>query len=322
MKTKRVLIIHGLNFYLRQYIVNPSLSFNGEPIGGIRGTISSLGKLMRETRPNKIVICWDGPGGSRKRKTANKNYKGGRKPIRLNRDIRNLSEYEEMANKVWQQTRLIEYLNEFPITQIMIEDIEADDVIAYVAQLPSLRGWQKIIVSSDKDFLQLCDDETILHRPIQKEFLNKKRIVEKFGVHPTNFALARAIVGDKSDNLPGVSRVGLPTIAKRFPFLAEEKSFTFQDIYDACEKEEKKLKVHHNILESKKLIENNYKLMQLYAPSISPQNKRMAREAVEDIELALNKTGVRTMMMEDGFGELDMSSLFQNCQRIVREKNK
>jgi len=319
---KRIIIIDALNAFIRAYIVDPSLSSNGNPIGGMKGFVKILQKLVRETKPDKIVICWDGAGGSRKRKTVNKGYKEGRKPIRLNRDIRNLTEYEEMANKIWQQGRLIEYLNEFPISQTMIEDIEADDIIAYVSQLPSLQGWQKIIVSSDKDFLQLCDDETILHRPIQKEFLNKNRIVEKFGIHPTNFTLARAIVGDKSDNLPGVERAGLPTIAKRFPFLAKEKSFTFQDVYDACESEENKLKVHHNILENKNLIENNYKLMQLYAPSISPQSKKIVREAVEDSVPVLNKTGIRAMMLEDGFGELDLSSLFQNCQRIVQENKK
>jgi len=315
----RVIIIDALNMFIRAYIVDPSLSANGEPIGGYKGFVKILQKLVRETKPDKIIVCWDGIGGSRKRKAANKNYKGGRKPLRLNRDIRNLTEPEEAANKVWQQQRLIEYLNEFPITQTMIEDIEADDAIAYAVQLPSLQGWQKIIVSSDKDFLQLCDDETILHRPIQKEFLNKINIVEKYGIHPTNFALARAVAGDKSDNLPGIVGVGLGTIAKRFPFMAAEDSATFQDIYEACENEEKKLKAHVNILENKALIEKNYKLMQLYAPSISPQNKRIIRESINDIVLGLNKTGVRAMMLEDGFGELDLSSLFQNCQRIVKE---
>jgi len=317
---KKDLIIDALNMYYRAYIVDPSLSSNGDPIGGLKGFIKILQKLVRETKPSKIIICWDGPGGSQKRKSTNKNYKAGRKPIRLNRDIRNLTEPEETANKIWQQRRLIEYLNEFPITQTMIENVEADDVIAYAAQLPSLRGWIKIIVSSDKDFLQLCDDETILHRPIQKEFLNKGRIVEKFGIHPTNFALARALVGDKSDNLPGVDRVGLGTVAKRFPFMADEESATFQDIYDTCEEVENKLKVHHNILENKSLIEQNYKMMQLYTSTISPQNKAIVKNSIENIILGLNKTEIRAMMMEDGFGVLDLSSLFQNCRRIVDEE--
>ena len=129
-------------------------------------------------------------------KTKNKGYKEGRKPIRLNRDIRNLSENEEIANKIWQQTRLAEYLNELPIIQLVLPAVEADDIISVVAQHPLYNGWQKVIVSSDKDFFQLCDNETVVFRPIQKEVINQKALVEQYGIHPKNFALARAIVGD------------------------------------------------------------------------------------------------------------------------------
>ena len=77
------------------------------PIGGLRGCIQSLQKVVRESKPDMIVICWDGQGGSKKRKLLKKDYKAGRKPIRLNRSIRNLSEEQEVDNKIWQQTRLI-----------------------------------------------------------------------------------------------------------------------------------------------------------------------------------------------------------------------
>ena len=87
----RVLVIDALNMYFRSYIVDPSLSTNGQPIGGVKGFLKILQKLVRETKPDEVVVVWDGPGGSRKRKTMNKNYKEGRKPIRLNRGIRTLS---------------------------------------------------------------------------------------------------------------------------------------------------------------------------------------------------------------------------------------
>ena len=205
MNTKRLVVVAALNMYFRAYIVNPTLSSNGDPIGGMVGFLKILQKLCRETRPDEIVVCWDGEGGSRKRKSTNKNYKAGRKPIRLNRDIRNLTENEELENKIWQQTRLVEYLNNLPIIQLMLPAVEADDIISQVVQDPKYSGWQKIIVSSDKDFFQLCDNETVILRPIQKQIMNTNTIVEKFNIHPNNFALARAIVGDVSDNLPGIS---------------------------------------------------------------------------------------------------------------------
>ena len=149
---KRVLIVDQLNLFFRNYIVNPSLSTDGFPIGGLRGCIQSLQKVIRESKPDMVVICWDGPGGSKKRKLIKKDYKSGRKPIRLNRSVRSLTPEQEMENKIWQQTRLVEYYNQIPVIQFMFDSTEADDIIAYVSQHKQLADYKKIILSSDKDF--------------------------------------------------------------------------------------------------------------------------------------------------------------------------
>jgi DNA polymerase-1 len=320
---KRLLVIDALNMYYRAYIVNPTLSTNGQPIGGMVGFLKILQKLCRETHPDEIIVCWDGEGGSRKRKLVNKNYKAGRNPIRLNRDIRNLTENEEIENKVWQQTRLAEYLNNLAVIQLMLAAVEADDIIAQVVQNPRYEEWQRVIVSSDKDFLQLCDGNTVLFRPIQKEVLNSNDIVKKYKIHPNNFALARAIVGDKSDNLQGVGGVGLATVAKRFPFLAEEKSYTITEILDQCEKADSNLKVYDSILENEDVVKSNYKMMQLYAPSISVQGKRKIKSTIKNFIPEFNLTRTRTMIIEDGFAETGLEDLFSTMKRIVVEsKNK
>ena len=312
---KRVLLIDALNLFMRNYIVDPSLSTNGQPIGGAKGFIKSLQSVCRTINPDLIFVAWD--GGSQKRKSIDKNYKAGRKPVRLNRDIHNMTAGEQENNKNWQQQRLIEYLNEMPIMQSYVENVEADDIIALVAQSQALSEHHKIILSSDKDFIQLCDDTTILYRPIQKEILNKKRILEQFEIHPTNFALARAIAGDKSDNLPGVGGAGLPTVSKRFPFLSEEKSYTIQELVDYAEGVDSKLKVFKNIVEKREIIEKNYKMMQLYVPCISAQSAQYIRGMLKDPKLMFNKTGVQTMMMIDGFGSYDLADLFALFRKMV-----
>ena len=313
---KRVLIIDALNAYLRAYIVNPSLSLNGQPIGGIKGFFMILQKLVRESSPDEVMVIWDGPDGSRKRKTMDKNYKSGRKPIKLNRAFHNLTDDEELKNKIWQQTRLIEYLNEMPIVQAMIPQVEADDIIAYVSRLPYYKGWQKLIVSNDKDFMQVCDEETILLRPVKGEYLNIRRIVEQTGVHPTNMALARAIIGDSSDNLPGIRGVGFGTVKKRLSFLSEEKTYNVDDIIEHCESVESDLKFYSNIIEGKELIEHNYKMMQLYSPQMSIQSKIHVKESIENFEATFNKTEIIGMMREDGFGELNWEDLKEKLNRI------
>ena len=147
--------------------------------------------------------------------------------------------------------------------------------------------------------------------------MNKKRIIDDFNVHPNNMALARAIAGDKSDNLPGVQGVGLPTIKKRLPFLSEEKSYTIDEVVDFCKNTESKLKAFTSIVEHADVVKENYQIMQLYSPSMSPQAKRQVKTAINDLEPELNKTGVMKMMHEDGFGSYDWSDLFVAMKRIV-----
>lgn len=310
------MIIDGTNNFYRSYIVDPSISTNGSPIGGVKGFFKTLQKMSREINPDQIVVCWDGADGSRKRRSMVKTYKDGRKPIRLNRSNRNLNESEEKDNKIWQQVRLMELLNETPVIQLVLDSVEADDLISLVVQDNNYKGWHKIIVSSDKDFYQLCDDETIVHRPIQKETLNLPRVVEQFGIHPRNFALARAIAGDKSDNLPGVPGVGLSTIARRFPFLSESRDYTLDDIVEACEQVEKPLKVHEGIIDAVDTIEQNYKMMQLYFPLISIQGKQKVRFTLDNFEFEFNKTEVDKMMTYDGFGTINFTDLYAIFRRI------
>ena len=317
-ENKRILIIDQLNLFFRNYIVNPSLSINGAPIGALKGCLQSIQKIVRESKPDMIVICWDGEGGSKKRKLLKKDYKAGRKPIRLNRDIRNMSDQQEVENKIWQQTRLIDYFNQTPIVQFMFPGTEADDIIAYLTQLKEFSQCEKLIVSSDKDFYQLLNMETILYRPVQKQILSQKSIVEQFDIHPTNFAIARAMVGDKSDNIEGLAGVGLKTVSRRFPFLKESKTATFKDLFEYCAEmvSESKAKVYERVLENKKLLARNYQMMQLYSPILSIEAKKTIRETMRNPDFSFNKTELIKMMLQDGFGEINFLELFQHLNKI------
>ncbi len=318
---KRLMVIDALNAYFRAYIVDPTIStVTGDPIGGYQGFIKILQKLCREMRPDEIVITWDGAGGSQKRKLVNKNYKAGRKPIRLNRNVKNLTESQELQNKVWQQMRLMEMLNFLPCIQLVSDGIEADDLISFVVQNHKYKGWQKIIVSSDKDFFQLCDDETVVYRPIQKKFVNKPRILEEFGIHPTNFAMARAIAGDSSDNLKGVRGVGLKTIANKLEFFSKEESVTFDDLYEHCKNDNTGLKAFSSILENADVIQENYKIMQLYAPAISVQTKMKVQASLDDFTPEFNKTEILKRIKVDGFAEWSMDDLFGICKKICSKQ--
>lgn len=314
----RLMIVDGNNQYLRAYIVNPTLSPNGQPIGGVVGTLKILQKLCKEINPDQIVIAWDGEGGSSKRKSMNKNYKEGRSPVRLNRDIRNLTENQEFENKVWQITRLAEYFNQLPIIQFLYPNVEADDVISYVAQHPKYADWQKVIVSSDKDFIQLINKNTVLFRPIQEEVLNVKKVLEGYSIHPNNFALARSISGDSSDNIEGIKGIGLPTLAKRFPMLLEERVCAIDELKEYSVG--KKGSAYEKISENVELIKDNYKIMQLASPQISFQTKTQINNVIEEFTPEFNQMEFKKMSVQDGFGVVDFSSLFSLMKRFVYNK--
>lgn len=318
--TERSLIIDGTNIFYRAYVVNPSLSNSGLPVGGLVGFLKSLQKLIREMKPTKVFVCWDGAGGSSRRRSVVSSYKEGRKAIRLNRSTGvSLSLEEENQSKLRQIMRLFEYLDNLPLIQLMHDGVEADDMISILCQ--ELRGEQKIIVSSDKDFYQLLDDETIIYRPVQAVFKTKKDIVDEFQIHPNNFALARAVSGDKSDNLQGVKGAGLKTLAKRFPFLVEEKDYSLTDLVDACEETENKLKIHEGILDNYDKILKNYKIMQLYVPSVSFQVRDIVKNAKENYSRYYNKTEIVKMMFTDGFPQISWTDLFAHSNRIASIKD-
>jgi len=320
MTKKRMMIIDGHNAFIRHYIVNPTISANGQPIGGIVGFLQGLQKLSRMIKPDMITVVWDGAGGSRKRRSIVKGYKAGRKPVRLNRFIRNLPENEEAENLMWQQVRILEYLNETPVVQFMFPETEADDIISYVSNYHQFDDWHKVVVSSDKDFFQICGDSTVLYRPIQDEIVSKNVIVEKFLIHPNNFALARALAGDASDNLPGVPRVGLPTVAKRLPFLVEEKSYMVSELKDYCEeRKDEKVRFYRDVLDNIELIKINYKVMQLYSPSLSIPTSSKVKETFGSHLPLFNNTGVVKLLFEDGFPQVNLDELYALFRKMIFE---
>ena len=311
------MLIDGLNMFIRSYIVNPTIDSKGNPIGGCMGFLKSLQKVVRMFQPDEVVICWDGQGGSQRRKAQNKNYKAGRSPVRFNRRMYDLSPEEQEKNKAYQYMRLLEYLNEMPVIQVVVDNIEADDIIAILARSNHYDERSKIIISSDKDFFQLCDNQTVIYRPIQDTITTEETIVEEFGIHPNNFALARAIAGDSSDNIAGIPRVGLGTMKKRFEFLKEPESVSSRQLVEHCRGVGKKLSCHNKIISHSELVQSNYSIMQLYHPAMSPTTRSKIFYNVLEFSPEVNITTIKAMMIKDGIGSYRFDDLYAAFRRIT-----
>ncbi len=321
---KRLLIIDMLNLFIRNYTVNPSLDDNGVPVGGVKGTLGSIQKISKEVKPDEIVICWDTAGGSMRRKSQNKNYKSGRRPIKLNRVYEDLDEKAAEQNKINQIVRLTEYLNLMPIIQLSVEGVEADDIISFVSQARQYSDWHKVIYSSDKDFYQLCNKRTFVIRRVKQEYkaITESKLVEEFNIHPNNFALARALVGDKSDNIVGISGVGMKTVAKCFPFLSEDKTYYISDIIEHAKQkleEGTRTTIYGKIADSEKTIKENYDMMQLYSPLLSVKAVEQVNYALDNFEYDFNQTKFLTMIMKDGISSYKFDDLFRCLNRIIRD---
>ncbi len=318
MKNKRLMIVDAHNQFMRSYIVNPTMTNHGDPVGGTIGFLQIMNRLCDDIKPDLFVVVWDGEGGSNKRRAKNKNYKAGRRPPKLNRWANTLSPAEQQKNKMWQQVRTMEYLNQTPVVQFRVPAVEADDVISYVKSLPVFSEWQKVIVSSDKDFIQLLDSKTLLYRPVQKEVLNQGRVVEQYGIHPKNFAIARSMVGDSSDNIKGLDRVGLKTVAKAFPFLSEEKSYLLDDLKNHCFLQtENKLKIYQKVIDDFTVVCNNYSIMQLDSPLLSVQSANFIVDTFKGYNPAFNKTEFKKMMSYDGVSSMRLDCLWTRFNSLV-----
>ena len=256
-----VLLVDARNLFTRHYVVNPDMTSNGEQCGGVIGFMKTLRRLVYEQSPAQVVIAWEG-GGSTKRRAIYSEYKANRKPERLNRFYEDdIPDTED--NRVWQMAQLAKMLKRFPVCQVYVNDCEGDDVIAYLCKT-TYRDRKKIIVSNDRDFYQLLDEKTSIYSP-QSKRIHTQVDVEKefFGIQPQNFALAKALCGDKSDNIPGVKGLGFKTLVSRIPLFITHNELTIDEVVDYCRVRVDEAKVMKNVTQSEELIRTNWRLVYL-----------------------------------------------------------
>ena len=295
----RVLLIDGLNMYLRAFSVNGALNDRGVPVGGVIGFLRSLALTIRETTPTRVVVVYDGAGGSQRRRSIHPNYKSNRKPHRITRwdSFKNLEDEKE-SMKI-QFVCLLEYLELLPIDVISIDKIEADDTIAYLAQ--NYFKEEVIIVSSDQDFLQLVDNRITVWNANKKKYYTPSEVMKEYGVPSHNFLAYKALMGDKSDNLPGVKGLGPKKLPKIVPPIVDENILELESLLNFAESEDSPM--HKRICENKDQLEMNWKLMSLKDPLISGNIKLQILDKISRPINLLSKNDFHRIYLEDQMGE-------------------
>jgi len=197
---KRLTLIDASGFIFRAFHALPPLTrADGTPIGAVVGFANMLLRLLAETHPEHLAVVFD---VARKtfRSDIYPDYKAHRPPV--------------PPDLIPQFPLVRELVAAFSLAAVEAEGFEADDLIATYARLGRERGMEVSIVSSDKDLMQLIGGGVEMLDPIKYRPIGAKEVMEKFGVPPERVGDVLALMGDASDNVPGVPGVGPKTAAQ------------------------------------------------------------------------------------------------------------
>jgi DNA polymerase-1 len=197
MSEKKLFLIDGHSLLYRAYYAIRNLSTSkGFPTNAIYGFISMLRKLQDKESPSYLGVVFDVEGPTI-RHEAFKQYKAQRKPM--------------PEDLVVQLPVLKKVLRAMRIPVVQIAKYEADDVLGSLAQKASSKKISTVLVSTDKDLLQLVNKSTTVYNPVKEIYLDEKAVEENFGVPPSQVIDVLALWGDPSDNIPGVPGIGEKT---------------------------------------------------------------------------------------------------------------
>ena len=194
------ILVDGSSYLYRAFHALPPLTNSkGDQTGAVYGVLNMLRKLIDSYHPEYMAVVFDARGKTF-RDELYAEYKAHRPPMP-----------EELAAQV---EPLLEVVGAMGLPLLQVPGVEADDVIGTLAAQASQAGWNTVIATGDKDLAQLVDSQVTLINTMNDSVLDEQGVQDKFGVSPAQIIDFLALVGDSSDNIPGVPKVGPKTAAK------------------------------------------------------------------------------------------------------------
>ena len=274
-----------MNMLIRSFSLLKAMNPDGHHIGGLVGFLRSLGYVTRIFDPTRVIVVWDGKGGSANRKNINPEYKAQRATSRITHWGLYDTKEQETEALIGQLYRVQDYIECLPIQQLGMEKLEADDIIAYLAKRAGEAGKKVTIVSSDKDFFQLIDKNIEVYAPVKKKTFTHSNIVDEIKVLPENYNIVKALLGDHSDNLPGVKGLGIKTIMSEWKSFAYDSLASLQDVWDHCETQlehDKPKKIFAKIIHNWDKVLTNFELMDLHKTVLDEKEINFIEETLQD----------------------------------------
>ena len=197
---KSLTLVDGSGFIFRAYYALPPLTRNdGTPINAVMGYCNMIWRLIAETKTSSLAVIFD---------TASKSFRNEiYAEYKANRS-------EAPEDLIPQFSLIREATEAFNIPYIELKGYEADDIIATYSNQASNEGWTVDIISSDKDLMQLVNDNVKMVDPMKMVNIGREEVLKKFGVYPEKVIDVQALAGDSTDNIPGVPGIGIKTAAE------------------------------------------------------------------------------------------------------------
>ncbi|MFP5518707.1 MAG: DNA polymerase I [Bdellovibrionia bacterium] len=269
-------------FFRAYYAIRPLSSPTGLPVNAIYGFMSMLIKLIKDEKPEYMIFCYDRKEPSF-RKALYDGYKANRTEMP-----------EDLAKQIPYIKQIAGLLG---VKDLEVPDYEADDIIGSIVAKKDLWNAQMIIVSGDKDFSQLVQDNVILYDTMKDVRLDSAGVKSKWGVSPEQFIDYLAIVGDSSDNVPGVKGIGEKGALKLL-----EQFQTLEKIYEQIDAVDSK-SIKQKLIDSKEMAFLSKKLVTIVTSV--PVSER-----IEDYRIqSLKRDELRKFLQELNFKTFEKSLL-------------
>lgn len=318
MRDKRILLIDGYNVMLACNAIYKITNSNSEPISMYLYSLNTIRSFIDKFKPTKVFFVLDGPNAGERRRKLYPNYKGKRRvkaregTVRISDSDNEAGEVFEVEGSFQNQLRSIyEFLKLLPVTVVMVPYCEADDVIAYLA-LKNKENFDSIIVSNDRDYLQLIQPNIFVYRWKAKKLYNSQEIINEFNISPDNFIYRKIILGDVSDLIEGLNGIGEKTFQNLSSIFLENKFENigqlvefFENLTNMNDYKKREQTAIKKIIENKDKMLLLYQIMKLEEDCLKLNHREILEKQVEEQkEKVFSRLSAKIKLQKDQFNRL------------------
>lgn len=300
---KKTLLIDGNNLFTIGFHGVREFYSEGKHIGGVFHFLNTIRLFLEKHNHDKVVVFWDGNDNSLIRKNIYPRYKENR---RIALDDHKYESY------LYQRERVKDYLEEVFVRQCVVEQNEADDLIAHYTHIA--KDENMIIFSGDKDLTQLITDNVTLYSPVSKTYSKKGDLIhfKNIDIPHNNVYVYKVLIGDTSDNIYGITNFGEKKLKTFFPNF-DKRDYTLDEVLNEAKSlfEQNKSKTLSNLISGisksglvgNEFFEKTGKIIDLRNPLITDEGKKMVYEIYNEKLDPTDRSykNLLKLMRDDGF---------------------